>query len=318
MGQQQQQQQHGPTQQPAQLLAPQQLFSTAAGEAALRRLYAATLAALPFPFEERWVQTASFGRAHVVVCGPPAGHPLLLWHGSTAPAPYMLCTPSLRPLVDRFRVYCPDLPCHGKLLLLVRNAAAAGGATNAFCGECRGSQSWMETARGSCMGRRGCCCADGGPLIRCPTTAAGSSSDPAVLDPSTHAHGRWCLEVMQALRLMPEQTSSTGNSNPGASGGSGGTGDTRARTNSGGGGGSIREQGPKRRQRPPLHLGVSLGGTMLLELGCVVAPEAVGGAALVVPGGLLPGGWGGAGWQGGGSRLGWVHLPVVRASPVCT
>lgn len=114
---QQQRQQHGVEQQPARLLTPQQLFSTAAGEAALHLLYAATLAALPFSYEDRWVQTASFGRDHVVVCGPPAGHPLLLWHGSTAPPPYMLCTPSLRLLVDRFRVYCPDLPCHGKLFV---------------------------------------------------------------------------------------------------------------------------------------------------------------------------------------------------------
>lgn len=97
-----------------QFLAPQQLYSSPAGEAALHRLYAATLAALPFAHEERWVQTASFGRVHVVVCGPPAGLPLLLLAGATAPTPFMLCAPSLRPLIERFRVYCPDLPCHGE------------------------------------------------------------------------------------------------------------------------------------------------------------------------------------------------------------
>ena len=45
---------------------------------------------------------------------------------------------------------------------------------------------------------------------------------------------------------------------------------------------------------PPLHIGVSFGGAVLLDL-AVVAPEAIRGAALVVPGGLLPGeqGWGG-------------------------
>lgn len=101
-----------------QFLTPQQLYSSAAGEAALSSLYDTTLAALPFPHEERWVQTA-FGRVHVVVCGPPARRPLLLWHGATAPAPFMLCAPSLHPLVDRFRVYCPDLPCHGELPLLL-------------------------------------------------------------------------------------------------------------------------------------------------------------------------------------------------------
>ncbi len=108
----------------------------------------------------------------------------------------------------------------------------------------------------------------------CPS-AAGSRSDPAVLNPSTHAHGRWCLEVIQALGLLPQQSS-------GGTTSGGGRGGTTS--------GASKQEGTCCRQPPPLHVGVSLGGTMLLELGCVVAPHAVGGAALVVPGGLLPGG----------------------------
>lgn len=114
---------------------------------------------------------------------------------------------------------------------------------------------------------------------------AGSRSDPAVLDPATHAHGRWCLEVTQSLGLLPGQGSDSG------SGGGGGS-DTSASAGIriGGRSGGTAGQPENTRRLPPLYVGVSLGGAMLLELACVVAPEAVGGAALVVPGGLLPGG----------------------------
>jgi pimeloyl-ACP methyl ester carboxylesterase len=40
----------------------------------------------------------------------------------------------------------------------------------------------------------------------------------------------------------------------------------------------------------PLHAGVSFGGAVLLDL-ANVAPEAIRGAALIVPGGLIPGEW---------------------------
>lgn len=88
------------------------LYASVAGEAALRRHYDAGLAALKFPHEERQLDTPSFGRAHVTVCGPLGAPPLLLWHGTASPAPFML--PTVPELVERFRVYCPDIPCQGK------------------------------------------------------------------------------------------------------------------------------------------------------------------------------------------------------------
>lgn len=96
------------------MLDPAALYGSAAGATALRRLYDATLAALPFPHEQRLVRTASFGHAHVVVCGPSGAPPLVLWHGATTPAPFVLAAPSLAPLVQRLRIYAPDIPCHGE------------------------------------------------------------------------------------------------------------------------------------------------------------------------------------------------------------
>lgn len=78
--------------------------------------------------------------------------------------------------------------------------------------------------------------------------AAGSrSEDVRELEAANHDTGRWCLEVLQALKLV----------------------------------GPAAPAGP-----PPLHIGLSFGGAALLDL-AVVAPQAIRAAALVVPGGLL-------------------------------
>jgi hypothetical protein len=87
------------------------IYGSKAGEHELERLYRKTLAALPFACLERDVQTR-FGRAHVIVCGPPEGAPLMLWHGAAAPAPFML--DSCKLLAEHYRVYAPDLPCQGQ------------------------------------------------------------------------------------------------------------------------------------------------------------------------------------------------------------
>ncbi|KAL4457788.1 hypothetical protein ABPG75_012653 [Micractinium tetrahymenae] len=197
----------------AEVLQPAGLYASAAGEAALRQLYNSTAAALPLPHKERLVHTASFGRAHVLICGPPAAPPLMLWHGATTPAPFMLAAPSLAPLVQRFRIHAPDIPCH-----------------------------------------------------------AGSRSDPAVLDPATHGHGRWCLQVVRALGLLPGSTSSGGDG-----------------TDSQGGDSwdACQQQLPA--VEPPFHAGVSIGADMLLDL-AVVAPGAIRAAALLVPARLQRGG----------------------------
>lgn len=179
---------------------PPTIYRSAAGEAAIRSLYDKTLAALPFEHEERLVQT-SFGTAHVVVCGPAAAPPLVVWHGMSTPAPIALGGSGLSDClvgIKRFRIYVPDLPYQG------------------------------------------------------------SRSEDVELDPAKHEQGKWCLEVLRGLGLVPPA---------GAEGGKG-----------------KRGAFPP----PPLHLGASYGASVIADL-AVVAPEAIRGAALLVPAGLMPG-----------------------------
>lgn len=85
------------------------LYSSEAGERAVRAQYAAALAAIPFPHQERLIHTESFGAVHVIISGRSSAPPLMLWHAAAAPAPYAIAC--LAPLVARFRVFAPDLPC---------------------------------------------------------------------------------------------------------------------------------------------------------------------------------------------------------------
>lgn len=157
-------------------------------------------------------------------------------------------------------------------------------------------------------------------LLASPPPAAGSHTDPAVLDTATHGHGRWCVEVMNGLGLLGGGSA--------AAGGDGGRGASVA----------------------PLHVGISLGGAVLLDLvrppgrpghaateagwycarcveACrrlaapspipsanaaalgpltqaVVRPDAIGGAALLVPGALHPG------------KLCWRAANIATARPL--
>lgn len=99
----------------------------------------------------------------------------------------------------------------------------------------------------------------------CPA-AAGSLSDPAVLDPATHGHGRWCLEVVQALGLLPDA-------------------DNRGSSSDAAGSAHDAPQQTRPPALPPFHAGVSIGADMVLDL-AAVAPGAIRAAALVVPGRL--------------------------------
>lgn len=89
---------------PAPAKAPPELYFSPEGEAALRRQYDDALAALPAPHTERFVQTAS-GRVHVLECGPVDAPPLVLWHGTACPGPFMLSAGfGFGGLTERFRV----------------------------------------------------------------------------------------------------------------------------------------------------------------------------------------------------------------------
>ncbi|MBL8056635.1 MAG: alpha/beta hydrolase [Anaerolineales bacterium] len=85
---------------------PAPLYRSPAGYAALQAHYEAALARGPVPYTSRWVETR-FGRTHVVVGGPAAGPPVVVFHGWNSHAagagadfPF---------LFDAYRVYLPDI-----------------------------------------------------------------------------------------------------------------------------------------------------------------------------------------------------------------
>lgn len=98
--------QTGPQSQPSLCYSP-------AGEAEIRRLYDESLSGLPFSHEARLVDTAGFGMAHVITCGPPRAPPLVVWHGMAMPGPFLLHD-IFRPLAERYRLHLPDIPGQGQ------------------------------------------------------------------------------------------------------------------------------------------------------------------------------------------------------------
>ena len=95
-----------------QVLVPMRsIYRSAEGERLLKESYDAALHGLPFPFEEKWVNT-SRGRAHVLVAGPRDATPLFLWQGTASPGPFML--ELYAPFIFKYRVYVADVPCQGK------------------------------------------------------------------------------------------------------------------------------------------------------------------------------------------------------------
>ena len=57
------------------------------------------------PFEEKDVKT-SFGNAHVIVCGPTNGEPLILLHGMNASS--TMWYPNIKSLSKQYRIYAID------------------------------------------------------------------------------------------------------------------------------------------------------------------------------------------------------------------
>jgi len=84
------------------------VYRTLLGKRRLSKHYTKTLASLQFPVEEKIVAT-QWGKAHILVAGPPDAIPLFLWQATAAPGPFMLSLFSS--FVPRYRVYVADVPC---------------------------------------------------------------------------------------------------------------------------------------------------------------------------------------------------------------
>lgn len=104
-----------------------QLYSSREGERQIDELYSRTLAGLPFPAHELMVRTPTFGEAHVTVAGKQDRPLLMMWHGGYLAGPHTLWTLG-GPLGQHFRIYAPDMPCHGEraLHMCLRRAAPRG------------------------------------------------------------------------------------------------------------------------------------------------------------------------------------------------
>lgn len=82
------------------------LFKTAAGKAAIFRLYDQKLSELGIDYQTSTIPTR-FGPTHLITCGDPAHPPIVIVHGSNGCAPIALETyPSLH---RQFRVYAVDV-----------------------------------------------------------------------------------------------------------------------------------------------------------------------------------------------------------------
>jgi len=83
------------------------IWRSVEAEGVARSLYARTRAALPFPTDERTIETR-LGPTHLLVAGPEDAPPLVALQGGNVVNPITLAW--LAPLVDRLRIVAPDTP----------------------------------------------------------------------------------------------------------------------------------------------------------------------------------------------------------------
>jgi pimeloyl-ACP methyl ester carboxylesterase len=83
------------------------IWRTAEAEGVAAALYARTRRALPFPTDERTIDTR-LGPTHLLTAGPADAPPLLMLQGGNVVNPITLAW--LTPLVDRLRIVAPDTP----------------------------------------------------------------------------------------------------------------------------------------------------------------------------------------------------------------
>lgn len=145
-----------------------------------------------------------------------------------------------------------------------------------------------------------------------------------MLDQATHDHGRWCAEVVEALGLLGDGgEDGSGSDQSGGAAGSdtaavaeeepGGAAPDAAAAGAEAAAGAAAPAAQPPRPAAPLHVGVSVGGAMLLDM-ALVRPEAIAGAALLAPGCLHPGV---AGVLAIASRAGQPQLCLCVIVPAC-
>ena len=88
-------------------IIPYYVFESKKEKAIYIKSYDNTLKLWDIPFEEIDVKT-SYGIAHVIVCGPKTGEPLVLYHGTDASS--TMWYPNVKEFSKEYRVYGIDFP----------------------------------------------------------------------------------------------------------------------------------------------------------------------------------------------------------------
>jgi len=88
-------------------IIPYYVFESIKEKAIYIKSYDNTLKLWGIPFEEIDVKT-SYGIAHVIVCGPKTGDPLVLYHGTDASS--TMWYPNVEVFSEKYRVYGIDFP----------------------------------------------------------------------------------------------------------------------------------------------------------------------------------------------------------------
>lgn len=88
-------------------IVPDYVFKSKKEKAIYIKSYDKTLKLWDVPFEETDVKT-SYGIAHIIVCGPKTGEPLVLYHGTDASS--TMWYPNVKELSKKYRVYAIDFP----------------------------------------------------------------------------------------------------------------------------------------------------------------------------------------------------------------
>jgi pimeloyl-ACP methyl ester carboxylesterase len=86
---------------------PINLFKSPKGQARYFGAYDAAMDLWPVPHESQFI-TTSYGRTHVITCGPRSGYPLLVLHAGQASS--TMWFPNVAALAKQFRIYALDTP----------------------------------------------------------------------------------------------------------------------------------------------------------------------------------------------------------------